>query len=235
MAERFSVTSMGMKVVGVATLPEGVSEPVPCVILSHGLVSSKESTKYLLLSDLLLASGIASCRFDFHGCGESDGNLEETTLSIRLDNLKKVIEWARDQKKIDSRRIGLLGSSFGSATSLAAASRDKTIRCVSLWATPHVLDSKQDASIDGIDFKNDIFNDFNTYNLLQDAQTVSRGLVIHGSNDEVVPWSEGETIFKHLGEPKHFELIEGADHTFSEAEHREKAFSLALEWCKKYL
>jgi uncharacterized protein len=235
MEEQFSVTSMGMKVAGIVTLPERTSGPVPCVILSHGLVSSKESTKYLLLSELFLASGIASCRFDFHGCGESDGNIGETTLSIRLDNLNKIIEWARSQKQVDSHRIGLLGSSFGSATSLVAASRDVAIRCVSLWATPYILDSKQDASIDGIDFKNDIFDDFNTYNLLQDAQKVSRGLVIHGSNDEVVPWSEGETIFKHLGEPKHFELIEGADHTFSETEHREKAFSLALEWFKKYL
>lgn len=226
---------MGLRVAGIATLPEQASKPVPCVILSHGLVSSKESAKYVLLSEILLTLGIASCRFDFHGCGESDGNIGKTTLTIRLDNLEKVIEWARGRSQVDPQSIGLLGSSFGSATSLVAASRDTSISCVSLWATPYILDSKEDSSIDGIDFTNDLFEDFNKYNLLQDAHNIRNGLVIHGSNDEVVPWSEGKAVYENLKEPKHFELIEGADHTFSDPIHREKAFSIATDWFKKYL
>jgi uncharacterized protein len=235
MIERFSVTSKGLNIVAIVTLPEEGQWPVPCVMLSHGLVSSKESSKYIMLANVLANHGIASCRLDFHGCGESEGDIRETTLTTRIDNLQKVVAWARSRAEINPERIGLLGSSFGSATSLAVAARDSRIACASFWATPYVLDNKEDASVDGIEFQTALFEDFAQYDLLKEARTVSRGLVIHGDRDEVVPWTEGKAIYENLREPKQFVLIEGGDHTFSAPAHREEAFSPAVEWFARFL
>jgi hypothetical protein len=234
MAVQFEVKSDGYKIRGVLTIPDR-SGKHPCIILSHGLISSKESAKYLALSDVLADSGIASCRFDYHGCGISEGRIEETTLTLRIGNLEAVSDWAMAHPSIDAERIGLLGSSFGGSTSLVKAALDRRIRCVSLWATPHRLENMEDPSAEGIAFKETLYKNFATYDLLSEARKVSHALVIHGKADEVVPSSEGEAIFRYLGEPKGLELIEGGDHTFSVASHRERAISLSLEWFRRFL
>jgi uncharacterized protein len=236
MIEPFEVRSGGLKVSAILTVPDaGRGGPYPAVILSHGLVSSKESTKHIALSEALAAAGIASCRFDYHGCGESAGRIEETTLTTRIDNLVQVTEWVRRHRSVDAERIGLLGSSFGGATSLAVAAGDERIRCISLWSTPYLLDSKEDASISDIAFRQDIFVDFERYDLLAEARKVSCGLVVHGELDEVVPFSEGKAIYENLKEPKRFELIPEADHVFSLPAHRDRAIGLAVDWFKGFL
>jgi dienelactone hydrolase len=232
--EPFEIGPPDRKVRGVLSVPGGGGIS-PCVILSHGLLSSKESSKYLALSDALGANGIGSCRFDYHGCGESDGNIEETTLSERLANLESVTALVLGHPSIDGSRVGLLGSSFGGCTSLVRAARDSRIRCVCLWATPYRLGSKEEPSPEGIDFREDLYADFARYDLLRDARKVRCGLVIHGEADEVVPAEEGAAIYENLCEPKAFELIRGGDHTFSRAADRERAISLSLDWLGRFL
>lgn len=207
----------------------------PCVILSHGLISSKESTKYVALSEILLNAGIASCRFDYHGCGESGGRIEETTLTIRLGNLSGIVEYTANHERIDAQRIGIIGSSFGGTTALIKAARDKRIRCVSFWATPYRLEKEGDGSIDNISFKNDIYDDFGKYDVLAEARSIARALVIHGRKDETVPWEEGKMIYDNLREPKRLEVLQNGDHVFSDPSDREFVFRMALDWFQTYL
>jgi len=232
--ERFELARRGKKVRVILAVPGGGGK-LPCVVLYHGLVSSKESAKYLALSDALGAKGIASCRFDYHGCGESDGKIEETTLTERLANLESVAALVIGHPSIDSARIGLLGSSFGGSTSLLSAARNERIRCVSLWATPYRLGSKEGPSPEGIDFREGLYADFARYDLLAEARKVRCGFVIHGEADEVVPAAEGAAIYENLADPKAFELIKGGDHTFSRAADRERAISLSLDWLGRFL
>ncbi len=235
MVEPCEVESRGLKVKGVATIPDAGRRSYPCVILSHGLLSSKDSSKHIALSEALDAHGIASCRFDYHGCGESEGRVEETTLSIRIDNLERTKDWVLRHASIDAARIGLLGSSFGGATSLVVAARDATVRCISLWSTPYLLENKEENSLSGTVFKESIFKDFAGYDLLAEARRVSHGLVVHGEMDEVVPLAEARAIYENLREPKKFELIGGGDHVFSRDADRERAIRLATEWFAAFL
>ncbi len=207
----------------------------PCVVLSHGLISSKESTKYVALSERFLAAGVASCRFDYHGCGESDGQIAETTLTIRLGNLSAIVEYVTGHERVDAARIGIIGSSFGGTTALVKAARDERIRCVSLWATPYRLEKEGDGSIDNVSFKDDIYDDFRTYDILSEARGITHGLVIHGGKDETVPFEEGKTIYGSLREPKKLEILPNGDHIFSDPDDRELIFRLALDWFQEYL
>ncbi len=232
--EKFQVTSGDHRIVGILSIPEGAG-PFPCVLLSHGLVSSKESSKYIFLSERFCAIGVASCRFDYHGCGESGGNIAETTLTIRLRDLESVLEHVLDNPSINGDRIGILGSSFGGSTALLEAARNQSIRCVALWATPYMLEEKKDETISDIPLQRSIFVDFSRYDLLEEARKVSRAIVIHGELDEVVPCAEGKAIYEHLKRPKKFVLIKGADHTFTDLAHRNKAADMSIAWFKRYL
>jgi uncharacterized protein len=230
----FTLQSTYNLISGVLTLP-GTEGGRACVILSHGLVSSKESSKYVALSEQLADAGIAATRFDYHGCGESGGDITGTTLTIRLENLSRIMDFLLNHPLLDVERIGILGSSFGGATAIVKAARDPRVRCTSFWATPSVLEEKEDQSIADIVFQKNIYEDFRSYDILAEARRVSHALVIHGSADEVVPCGEGIEIFRNLREPKQCEIIEGADHVFSDPAHRERVITLALEWFRQHL
>jgi dipeptidyl aminopeptidase/acylaminoacyl peptidase len=206
----------------------------PCVILSHGLVSSKESSKYALVSEVFAGAGISTCRFDYHGCGESGGDITETTLTIRLENLDAVAEYVLKHPSVDPLNTGILGSSFGGTTCVLKAAKDKRIKCISPWATPYRLDKDGDGTISGIPFKETIFSDFARYDILGEAGKVSDALVIHGEMDEVVPCEEGKTIYQNMKKPKKCVIIEGGDHVLSDPSHRDRAINLALKWFQRY-
>ncbi|HNQ62968.1 MAG: hypothetical protein ILNGONEN_02175 [Syntrophorhabdaceae bacterium] len=234
MTESFEVSSFGFKIKGILTTPRD-DKRYPCVILSHGLISSKESSKYLALSERLVLDGIATCRFDYHGCGESEGNIEETTLTIRVGNLDSIFEYVFKHKLIDPEKIGILGSSFGGSTCIVKASKDKRVKCISLWATPFLLEKKDGGRISEIDFNETIYDDFLKYDLLSEAKKITCALVIHGEDDEVVPLYEGKAIYKNIKKPKKLYIIKGGDHIFSVVSHREKVIELATNWFRHHL
>jgi fermentation-respiration switch protein FrsA (DUF1100 family) len=234
MTEQCDIRSGPYRIRGILTVPDRGGK-FPCVILSHGLISSKDSSKYIALSAAFQAAGVASCRFDYQGCGESEGNIEETTLTARVANLDAVAEWVLGHLSLDAGKLGLLGSSFGGSTSLVKAARDRRIRCLGLWATPYLLEKKDDGSLSDIEFKETLYTDFAQYDLLAEATGASCVLVIHGEADEVVPAREGKAIYEHAKRPKKFELIKGADHIFSVPGQRDRAISLSIDWFRRFL
>jgi hypothetical protein len=122
--EKVSFKSKGNKISGILHLPEGKNPP--CVIASHGLLSSKDSEKYIAIGQRLSQKGIAMLRFDFRGIGESEGRLKDDTVSRRIADLDSAIPFVRSYPGMGNR-IGLLGSSLGGYISLIVASMEKEI------------------------------------------------------------------------------------------------------------
>ncbi len=83
--EKVNFLSEGQKISGILHLPE--KKNPPCVIASHGLLSSKDSEKYIALGNRLSQERIAMLRFDFRGIGESEGRMEDDTISRRIVDL----------------------------------------------------------------------------------------------------------------------------------------------------
>lgn len=100
----------GLRVSGVLHLPHRKSPP--CVVVSHGLLSSKESEKYVELSTRLCREDFAVLRFDFLGCGKSQGKLKDSTITGRLGELGAAISFVRTERALGDA-IGLMGSSLG--------------------------------------------------------------------------------------------------------------------------
>ena len=57
------------------------------VILCHGFLSNKESRTNLRLTQLLVAQGIGTFRFDWFGMGESEGDFSRITVATCCDQL----------------------------------------------------------------------------------------------------------------------------------------------------
>ncbi|MCS7280498.1 MAG: alpha/beta fold hydrolase [Desulfobacterota bacterium] len=234
MEKLFEIESTYNRIRGIITYPHQDEGVFPCVILSHGLLSSKNSIKYVEASERLKDYGLISVRFDYHGCGESGGKIEETSLTKRIENLKKVLDFAVSDPKVDKKRIGILGSSFGGTTALVLASKDKRIKVLALLATPYKLGEKT-SEVSKVQFHDSFFQDFSKYDILSSAGSVSFCLLVHGQKDETVPVEQAETIFERLRPPKKLEIIEGADHTFSDPNHRKMVIDLTCQWFQEHL
>jgi alpha-beta hydrolase superfamily lysophospholipase len=232
--EKVTFESEGQKLSGILHLPERKSPP--SVIASHGLLSSKESEKYIALGDRLAQEGIAMLRFDFRGIGESEGRMEEDTISRRIVDLNSAIEFMRSRRDLKNR-IGLLGSSLGGYVSLIKASQEEKIRAIVIWATPfHLDDLKSNQGTEGHPLPEEaFFEDLPKHRLLPLLPKVSNCLVIHGEKDELVPVDQAWEIFHHLGAPKEIRILEGADHRLTDPAHRGRAMELSAAWFKRYL
>ena len=103
-------------------LPDGVSHP-PVVLNLHGFGGSLSGYKYAHthLARVLEANGIACLRFDFYGCGESDGEFEEMTFTGLLEDTQDVYEWLKGQDFVDTDKIILSGQSMGGFVAATAA------------------------------------------------------------------------------------------------------------------
>jgi len=232
--ENVTFQSEGQNISGVLHVPE--KKAPPCVIASHGLLSSKESEKYIALGETISQEGIAMLRFDFRGIGESEGRIEDDTVSRRIMDLGSAVEFIRSRRDLKGR-IGLLGSSLGGYVSLIKASMDEKIRAVAIWATPfHLDDLKSNEGTEGHPLPGEpFFEDLPKHRLLPLLPRVSNCMVIHGEKDELVPVDQAWEIFQSLGGPKEIRILEGADHRLTDPVHRSHAMELSTAWFKRYL
>jgi fermentation-respiration switch protein FrsA (DUF1100 family) len=232
--EKVFFDSEGCKIAGILHLPD--RDHPPCVIASHGLLSSKDSEKYIGLGNRMSEEGIAMLRFDFRGIGESEGSEEDNTISKKLADLGSALHFMRSRPDL-GRRIGLIGSSLGGFLSLIKASKDKEIGAVVVWATPLHLDDlgskeqEEDYPLPPEAF----FQDLPKHRLLPVLPGVSNCLVIHGEKDELVEIEQAIGVFNHLTSPKEVHLIGGADHRLTDPTHRQRAIDLTVDWFRRYL
>lgn len=91
-------------------IPDGKG-PFPGVIFFHGSGSTGEML--FEAAERIAGKGILAFMFHFRGCGMSDGNFEEQTLEMGLEDAKAGLKFFLSTDELDKNRVGLVGSSFG--------------------------------------------------------------------------------------------------------------------------
>ena len=237
----FSVMCRGQRIAANRHGPGGVE---PCVVMSHGLESDKDGAKWLGLSGLLASEGMTAVRFNHRGCGTdgpepSEGAYGDTTLSGRIEDLRAVLD-ALPTLGVTTDRIGCVGSSFGGMVVLGA--QDPRVRALALLATPVGIPADDAAGDGGPDGESGVLArpalraDLARYDMLAAVREYRRPtLIVHGSDDDVVPVEDAHRLHEAAGEPRRLEIIPGADHRFSRPEHRARALALCLEWMRRCL
>lgn len=107
----------------------------PLIIAAHGFQSSRhEYGLYTELANRLAEAGIAVIRFDFPGNNDSEESMDAYTLTNNLDDMDCAMEYAMEHRKVDSRRIGVLGWSMGGYMASLFSQRHPEILAMALWA-----------------------------------------------------------------------------------------------------
>ena len=223
----------GQKLALVLHLPARL--PASCVVACHGLAASKDSEKYLLLGREFPKAGLALCRFDFRGSGESDGPYAESTVAGRLADLEAVLDFLGKHRELNGR-FGLLGSSMGGFVALHVAARRRPAMPVVTWNAPATLRGLQRSTAEDVASLGQAFFDELATGALADTPAgVALSLTIQAERDEVVPPSHGQILFDRAADPRELHVLKGADHRLSDMAHRMEAVSLSLHWLSRYL
>ena len=223
---KITVDSDGYKIHGILHYSD---KTAPLVITSHGLFSSKDSSKYIEIADKFCAEGFNVLRFDYRGCGESEGSILDSTVQFRVHDLLNIIDSVSDE----FRNIFLLGSSLGGVISIIVARKVDAISGIICWSTPYNLRRL------AIKFRNEIpdriYREFLSIDLGKYVNGLCNILIIHGQCDELVPIDDAFLIYEDAEAPKCLYIIGDADHRFTNPHHRKIAINESIIWLKRIL
>jgi uncharacterized protein len=242
----------GQQLVGMLHLPDRRKGRVPAVAFFHGFTGTKVEPHRIFVKTAraLAAAGIAALRFDFRGSGDSEGEFSRMTVTGELKDAHAALAFLRKQKGIDPARIGVVGLSMGGAVAAEILGEDRAIRAAALWSPVAnfkrlllrhmppggrrqlrqmgVVDDHGNAV--GKMFVEDSVRHFPVKAI---ARTKAAVLLIHGSDDQVVPVAasrEYESALRKSRRAVIRHIVKGADHTYNSLEWETQVVALTLGW-----
>jgi uncharacterized protein len=130
MERTISFTSDGLALRGILHMPEGAGKH-PGLVLCHGFGGSCRGAGHPELAKALEQAGYAVLRFDFRGCGQSEGRRGDVIVDEEIADLSHAIDFLETQPHIDAARIGVIGASLGGSVAIEVAARDARVKlCV---------------------------------------------------------------------------------------------------------
>jgi alpha-beta hydrolase superfamily lysophospholipase len=198
------------------------------------MLSNQDGHKTLALAELLIARGLGVVRFDFAGRGRSDGDLWSLTYSRQVEDLQAIVDTLVRE---GVGPLGVYGSSMGGAVALLCASREESICAIATLAavgrTDLLVERHPDAatawkkrgyiSVPEGRIGPRLFEDARLHDVLAATRFIRAPvLVVHGTADEVVPFTDGDDIAAAARNAQ-LHYVDGADHRFSAPEHRSEA------------
>ncbi len=194
-------------------------------IIGHGVTGNKDRPFILTLAQTLAAAGITAMRISFSGNGKSEGQFTDSNISKEVADLGTVLD------QTSGRSIAYIGHSMGAAVGILRASQDQRIqRLVSLAGMVH---TKQFAETEFGMIAPDAGNMWDDENCplsqkyMDDLRAIQSTvdyapkiavpwLLIHGSEDDVVPLQDSKDILAKANSSATLIEIPGANHVFAE-------------------
>jgi predicted phosphoribosyltransferase/dienelactone hydrolase len=190
----------GVRLAGILTTPSE-SGAFPLVIFVHGLGSSKDSPRNVVIADHLVDAGIATLLFDLSGHGESSKDRKDG-MDAYVADLEAAYAWAKRQPEVKDGLIGIAGSSLGATVAVRALGEGKLTPAAMVLRAPPIEPHE-----------------------LQQVHVPS--LVLIGSADplrfDVQMGVAGNSQLK-------LSIVEGASHLFEEPGTLEEALRRTVDW-----
>lgn len=246
--------SKGQKLAGVLHLPENVKN-APAIILCHGFGGDKIG-KYRLrvrIARELCRNGFAVLRFDFSGHGDSDGELEDISITQELDDLECAISFLKSRPEVNKEKIGIAGHSLGGEIAILETAKNKELKAVVLLAP--TLDYKLNKLMGGCfedalalakkqgfaerashKVKKQYYEEMQKFKPLIEVKKINAPLlVLHGTADDKVDILGSKELVEKANEPKKLVIIETADHYFAGYDNTMRVIKETTEWFSRCL
>ncbi|CAG9622468.1 alpha/beta hydrolase family protein [Sutcliffiella rhizosphaerae] len=219
----------------------------PAIIICHGFIGSKVGVNRLFVKacEELKKIGYVVVRFDYAGCGESEGHYGKNTLRGFIEQTKEVLNFVKSLDKIDSNQLTLIGHSLGGAIATICSVNEENVKRLILWSAvgnPYkdiqIIMSRETTNIHdyyGYTFHTEFFESLKEANPIKLCSFFKGDvLIIHGDADEDIPVQyaalyEKDFLSRSLGTCNRFTISE-ADHTFSRSDSFKKLIGITKDW-----
>lgn len=234
-----------------AALHEPAQATDKIFIFSHSFKGDKEyDTIGKNFCRQICEKGYAALRFDFYGCGNSEGSFKKTTVTSEMADLKEVIKYVRLN---GYKRISLCGLSLGAIVSIF--NYDKNIERLILWSPAfnlkeqlyeHYADKFEgnDLAFASVrrrrtheyeEFGREMWMEFGSIDVKPAIKKVHCPvLIIFGQDDPALDEQvASEFIDEFLGETE-MQTIKNCDHDYTNVNSEMTAINLTIDWIKKH-
>lgn len=232
------------RLVCVEVLPSVATEKYPVVILCHGYGYFKEEDGiFTEIAQRLAGIGYAVYYFDFSGCGESEGDYSQTTLTKLVSDLKSVVQEVSSYDYINDKDLSLISHSYGSNVVIAAqilsvkriamsgsfANAFKVLSRVFPDFNEHGVSTRNSTSPRAGTIGPQFWKDIKSYDIPDLIKNFDCPILfIHGKLDTIVPLENMQPLFNAAKNPIGPIILQQSDHDLSP--EREKAFRSVVEF-----
>jgi uncharacterized protein len=196
------------------------------VLLGHGVTGNKDRPLLVAVANGLAERGWPCLRISFTGNGDSEGEFEAATISKELEDLRVVLATIPQEKK-----VAYVGHSMGAAVGVKCAAKSLDLHAlVSLAGMVHTADFAVREFGDvtpGEGFMWDEPDCPLSEGYMADMKEIGNvlpevvevrvpWLLIHGTEDDVVPLGDSRDAFAAAKCDKKLVELPGAGHSFGE-------------------
>ena len=229
---------------------------IPVVVISHGFVGNRIGTDRLFVkaARALSGHGYMVLRFDYAGCGESEGDYGAEGLNSMVEQTRIVLDYVFDIDGVDPERITLLGHSLGGAVSILTAGKDKRVSSLVLWSPvahpfsdilaitgEQVYESAQSRGYGdylGYRLSAAFFDSLTKHHPMREFnQFTGDVLLVHGTSDDVIPVDYSflyqKLFWTRLSGECEKEIVLHANHTFSSEPSTQIAITRTIDWLQE--
>ena len=165
---------------------------------SHG--NAEDLGILLSLLDIYNKMGFSVLAYDYSGYGTSEGRSSEAAT---YSDIEAAYQYLLKQVNVKPENIILIGRSLGSGPSLYLASKQKVAGVI--LESPFLTAFRAVTQIP-------MFPVDRYRNNRRITEFTAPVLILHGTEDEVVPYWHGKRLFDIRKQPKYFIGVEGAGH-----------------------
>lgn len=132
MEESVSFVSAGFRLAGLVGIPPGVrpGERRSALVILHGFGGHKDGPQQRWSSAQLAQWGYVTLRFDFRGCGESEGRRGWVLPLEQVEDARSAVNYLLTRPDVDPQRIAVIGTSYGASVGVYAAGIERRIAAV---------------------------------------------------------------------------------------------------------
>ncbi len=232
---------------------EGQDSRIPVIVICHGFVGNRIGADRLFVKTAraLSKQGYMVLRFDYAGCGESEGDYGAEGFGSMIEQTRLALDYVYDIDGIDPERITLLGHSLGGAVSILTAGKDKRVSNLVLWASvahplsdilaitgEQVYEQAQSRGYGdylGYRLSAAFFESLTSHHPLREINAFQGNvLLVHGTSDEVIPVDYSflyqKLFWTRLSGECEKEIVLHANHTFSSETSSQIVIQRTIAW-----
>lgn len=214
------------------------------VIVCHGFLRSKKDKLLADISKEICKKNIFALRFDFRGCGDSDGNSKTYSFYSEVEDIRSAIKFLKNMK---IKKFGIVGHSHGGTSVIIASVKNKEILAIvsiapvaspkDKWSKNEIqeIEEKDYIKYKGNKIGKEMWYSAKNLNLKKILKKLKIPLMIVVGSKDLPAIKDAKTLISLSNKNRKLLIIKGGNHFLTKMNTRREAIKFIANWFSRYL